>query len=152
MKESHRMENLVLDVFPCLVIPMTPAVRTKVDELRSSHSSNPTPTPAALAGCEAEDNLMSTFNIVLYILLEIIRILRWRIFGWEIISWVGVSLVHSNWIHVVVHKASDILKLQATILLYALYSLLDKLPPIIIYLWRGICFIDNFYWSQKMGK
>ena len=68
MKESHSMENLVLDVFPWLVIPF-PAVQTKVDELSSSHSSNRTFTAAAVTSCEAEHNLVSTFNIVLYILL-----------------------------------------------------------------------------------
>ena len=75
MKESHGMENHVLDVPPCHVIPSSPAVRAKVDQLISTVFSDLNPTAGAVAGCEAEHNTMSTFNIALNNLLEIMRII-----------------------------------------------------------------------------
>ena len=76
MKESQGVENLVPDVPPGQVIPASPAVRAKVDELSSSVSPNLTPTAVAVAGCEAEHITMSLYDFPPEYSLEIIRILR----------------------------------------------------------------------------
>ena len=60
MKESHGMENLVLDVPPGLVIPSCPAVGAEGDELSSSLSPDLAPT-ALVAGCEAEHDFQLPF-------------------------------------------------------------------------------------------
>ena len=48
------MEDLVLDLLPGLIIPVTPAVKPQVDRLSSSLSPDLTPTLAAVAQGEAE--------------------------------------------------------------------------------------------------
>ena len=60
MKESHGMENIVLDVLYGHVIPVIPAVPAKVYDLTSSTSPDLTPT-ALVAGCEAEHDLQFSF-------------------------------------------------------------------------------------------
>ena len=46
--------SIVLYVLPGQILPVTPAVRPQVDGLGSSLSPDLTPTPAAVARCEAE--------------------------------------------------------------------------------------------------